>query len=1004
MLGLTTVLYNRILSATFAAIIIVTAVCFMRSDLRGQTRIEGPTDRDPIAVVADFSREWKDEDGRDVAALRGRCQIVQGDATLRAQKMVVWRTSDDGFNRLVVYLEDDVQLERPGRTLSQSSLFIHLVTRAGVTFEVRQRLARDSGAVDALFRRAAYRRNVVQKGFLTQTQLVRPPDSSTQAEWRSLQVQSSSDQLRRIRISPRSAVPYHFKSEMSTTTTPPEQISILTGGVNLLIDGGDQLETVDLTADNIVIWTEPVNAEEFKDKGETLQSGEASFQVYLEGNIFVRQGQNVTRASHAFYDAREDRALLRNAEIKAYIPALKGNLRIRADQIRQLSQKSFHAQRAWITTSKFGKPGYRLQASDVFLEHRYANPWLGSHPGTIDPMTGALIVEEIPWVTTLNNTFLINDFPLMFAPHLSGPAEDPNIPLRKLTVEHDHIFGGQVKTTWNIFKLLGRDAPQGVDWNLQLDYLTDKGPAIGTSSEYQGADLLGIPGTYSGKALGYYIHDDGTDNLGQDRRNLVPKKTDRRRALLRFRNNLPDNLTLFSEIGFISDRNFLEQYYEREFDEGKDNETLLYLKQQSDVWAWTLLVRPQINDFSNTTEWYPRGDSYVLSQPLFGGLVTWSTHTSVGLGKLRPGDAPSDPADVFTPLPFIANVGGGVLMSRHELNLPLNVGPIHLVPYLLGEGAFWSEGLNGNDVDRFIGSTGVRSSIMFWKVFPHVCSRIFNLNGLAHKMIFEADYSLIDSTQSLANIAQYNEFDDNAQERFRERFPINTFGGVVPTVYEPRFYAVRNGTGSSVTAPYYELIDDQQVFRLRWRQRLQTKVGPPERLRIKDWMTLDLEASYFPDPTRDNFGEPFGLLGGRYRWYIGDRTSLLADAYYDLFDDAPQLWNAGVVSQRGTRGSVYAGLRQVKGTGINSSILTASCSYAMSSKWISTLGTAYDLGEHRNRGQSLTITRVGADFLIHVGANLDASKGNTGIAVSIEPRFGPFDASSTQLSSLLGTQ
>ena len=109
-----------------------------------------------------------------------------------------------------------------------------------------------------------------------------------------------------------------------------------------------------------------------------------------------------------------------------------------------------------------------------------------------------------------------------------------------------------------------------------------------------------------------------------------------------------------------------------------------------------------------------------------------------------------------------------------------------------------------------------------------------------------------------------------------------------------------------------------------------------------------------------------------------------------------------MLNQRGTRGSVYAGVRQVKGQGFQSQIFTTSASYAMSDKWISTFGTAYDLAEGRNRGQSMTLTRVGADFLIHIGTNIDASKNNFGVGISVEPRFGPFNSQSTQLSNLLG--
>jgi hypothetical protein len=110
-----------------------------------------------------------------------------------------------------------------------------------------------------------------------------------------------------------------------------------------------------------------------------------------------------------------------------------------------------------------------------------------------------------------------------------------------------------------------------------------------------------------------------------------------------------------------------------------------------------------------------------------------------------------------------------------------------------------------------------------------------------------------------------------------------------------------------------------------------------------------------------------------------------------------------MLSQRSERGSVYLGLAQVKGDSgvLDSDILTLSYSYQMSTKWISTIGTAYDLGEHRNVGQSFTISRIGLDFIINVAGSYDVSTGNTSFAVSIEPRIGNFGNSMTQLSNLL---
>jgi len=997
--GLTTHLRRTFAATAFAAGAVVLAVCLSGVDLRGD---DDSPEQTPIVISGDYALEWVDRTER-VAVVRGHCRIVQDGSSFSARQMVIWRRTEQNGRavrtHLSVYLEDDVRIEHPGSSRSDSVGFIDLTTSGAVQFSVRDRVQRKTAVQDALFRRAAVRRRKARPARLRQTQLAVPGSSREGPELRSLPDTTPSGNLRRVRIFPRSKIPYSVFSRKSERTTPPEQVTVLKGGINMIIDGVERFGTIDLSADRMVIWTRPNRSEEFRQ--ERVQTRDEPFQVYLEGNIVIRQGTNVLRAQRAVYDAREDRALLLDAELRSRLPQLQSDLRVRAERIRQLSQSKYHAQNAFVTASEFGKPGYRLQSSDIFLEQRYETPWVGLGTPPIDPETGAPIVEEVPWITNLNNTFFVEDVPLLYTPYLSAPAKDPNIPLRRLSVGSDRIFGGRLKTAWNFARLLGWNEPEGVQWDLLADYYTSRGAGIGTAATYHGNNLLGLPGSYRGKGLEYYINDGGDDNLGSDRRSLAIEDANRYRLFLRHRQDLPDDLTLFAEIDILSDSNFLEQYYEREFDKDKDNESLLYARQIRGNAAWTGLIRARVNDFTTTSESLPRGDLFLLAEPLLNGLFTWSSHTSAGYSRLRPGDAPSDPADTFTPLPFVANAGGAVLMTRHELDMPFSLGPVHIVPYALGDASFWGEGLTGSNIDRFVGSAGVRASLLFWKVFPNVRSDIFNLSGLAHKARWELDYSYTDSTRNLAEIAQYNEFDDNAQERFRERLLTNTFRGVLPPQFAPRFYAVRAGAGRAVTSPYNELIDDQQVLRMALRQRLQTKVGPPDRRRIKDWMTLDLEASYFPNAAADNFGEDIGLIGARYRWNLGDRTSVLAGAQYDLFDNSQQLWDVGIISQRSRRGSVYMGVRQVKGANLDSQIFSTSASYRMSEKWIATISTAYDIGEAQNRGQTLTITRIGADFLIHVGANFDASKNNAGIVVSIEPRIAPLTKSSTRLGSLL---
>jgi len=960
----------------------------------------------PIQFTADWSQEWTAE-GEYHALFRGNCQVTQGARTYTAQQMVVWhRQQKDGAAKteeVTVYLEGDVVIASPSANRTTAADLVELTSTAGISLTVRGRNTDVDGSQDALYERAAKRRSGQGRSRLLQTQLTVDPLPSPDG-WQGVPLPSPGQAMRRVRVGPRSfSMPFSLNSFESRETNPPEQVVVITGGVNVVVEGvmvenlGD-VGAIDLTADRVVIWTTALAGQEFST--EMLQTRDTPYQLYLEGNIVIRQGENVIRAQRAFYDAREERALILNAELRSYLPELDATVRLRADRIKQLSRTSYQAQNAWFSTSPYGRPGYRLQSSEIFYEERFGNVF-GNDVPEFDPQTGKTVPATTPWVTATDSTFYVNEAPILYVPSLSAPAEDPNIPIESINFGQDRIFGTQIRTRWNAFQLFGLERPPGTKWALELDYLSDRGPAVGTDGTYKGVDAYGH--RYQGSALGFYIYDDGHDNLGLDRRDLPPPDYNRGRTQLRHRHTFFNDLMLDVEVGYVSDRNFLEQYYEEEFDRGKDQETLGYLHQSYGNAAWTVLGRAQVNQFENNTQWMPKGDFYTLGYSFLDGYLNWSSHTTAGYGQLNQAKPPSDPNDLFTPLPYFASAEGLVASTRHELEMPLDLGPVRIAPYAMGEIAYWGDSLTGEAIDRYYGRAGVRASASWWRVFPTVQSEVFNLNGLAHKSTLDADFGYAESSRDLSEIAQFNEFDDDAQERFRERLVVNTFGGVLDPIYDPRIFAVRSGAATSVTSPTTELIDDQQAVRLNLSQRLQTKVGTPGQERIKDWMALDLGVSVFPDAVDDNFGETFGLFTTRYAWYVGDRTSIHASSLVDFFEDGPQLWSLGVLSQRSLRGSLYLGLRQIKaGDDLDSQILTASYSYAMSPKWVSTFTTAYDIGEGRNRGQSMTISRIGLDWILHLGANFDASKNNAGLGISLEPRFGARTDSTTQLGSLLG--
>jgi hypothetical protein len=967
---------------------------------------------DPITVKARYGAEWTAPDGAKVVRVWGRCRIEQGRRVIESDELVLFQAAGalpGDPTQLFAYLEGSVLIQSPGRREQLAREHLEMETTSKFDLQLPQSALEQSsdaqpaalpkmdGLSEPVVRRALDRRHrVLNRGALpVQTvsqQLPALPSLPMPAP--------VSTPRRRLTINPRFiAQEPSVSTSLNESVTPAEYVITVTNGVNIVVDNvplainGQMLLTrIDLTADRAVIWTDaPASSSQFAfDLNENT-----TCQVYLEGNIVARIGNNEARASQAFYDINNRRGQLVNAEVRTYLPGVDGLLRLRADCIRQLSESNFHARNAFVTTSTFGRPGYRVEASDIFVEERF------DPRSPIDPSTG-MPASGTPQITALNSRFYVEELPIFALPYVSAPAEEIQVPFEQISFGYSSVFGATVNTLFNVETLFGVNLPDGVDMNLRFDVFSLRGPGIGLDTDYDlDGDFLGLPAHHAGTSRLYYINDSGEDNLGLGRRDLAAPNN-RGRIMWRNRTDLSPDTWFNAEVDYISDRNFREQYDETGWDRDKDSETLVNLNTQVDNAQFSGLVKGRINDFSDQTDWLPKLDMFLLGEPLFGDAITWSSHSSIGYGRIRPADPPSDPGDPFAPLPYLQRASGLVAMTRHELDAPFMLGPMNVVPYVMGEAAAFGEDYTGDSLGRLYGSAGVRGSLQFFKALPDFRDPVFGLNGLAHKSQIEFDYYYAQATESLDDVPQYNEFDDDAQDRFRERYIPLEFGGVLPAEFDPRFYAVRSGAGRGIADEYFELVDDQHVLRLGWRNRLQTKVGPPDRQRIKDWMVFDLEASIFPDADRDNFGETVGLINGRFIWNVGERTSLLASGIFDVFDGGQRIWNAGVLTQRSARGSLYVGFRQVEVGPIDSQLITGSYSYRMSQKWVSTLGAAYDIAEGRDRGQSLTITRIGESFLLHLGVGVDVSRDNIGVGLSLEPRLGPFDASSTQMSSLLG--
>ena len=111
-------------------------------------------------------------------------------------------------------------------------------------------------------------------------------------------------------------------------------------------------------------------------------------------------------------------------------------------------------------------------------------------------------------------------------------------------------------------------------------------------------------------------------------------------------------------------------------------------------------------------------------------------------------------------------------------------------------------------------------------------SQLWNVHGLALKVVFEGEFSYADSTQDMNQLPLYDQIDDDTINQYRRNIPYWDYGAIpgqatpLPynTVfgpdgkYDPRSYLVRRGMGGWVTGPA-EIAQDLTAFRLAARQR-----------------------------------------------------------------------------------------------------------------------------------------------------------------------------------------
>jgi hypothetical protein len=772
-----------------------------------------------------------------------------------------------------------------------------------------------------------------------------------------------------------------------------ETAVVVTSGVILTVrNASTQVGLIDIEADRLVFWTRGDSANVFDQLRSPEGKTAKAMEFYLAGNVEIREQDakeiRLLKAVEVYYDVSRNVAVARRAELEFKRKGLPDPIHVKAEELIQESPTRRVVHNAEVFAGRLpSDPGLEIVVEDAVVYEKKVPKKSIFGRQFIDAKTGQPEFENLEIFDGKNVTFELEHFPFFWLPYLKGDVNEPLGPLRNLSFNYNRIFGFQVLSGFSVYSLLGMDRVPGTNWILEVDGMTERGPALGSTYDYAGKDMLGIPSHYIGQVKAYIMSDTGTDILGGGRGPTDNHPELRGRFLWKQDvQDLPYGFSVQSQISYLSDHNFLEQFYKIEYDQMPNQETFLYVKQQENNWAWTGLVEPRIRNWVTETEWLPKMDGYLIGQSFFDA-ITYNAHASAGYAMLRVGQVPPQPVTT-TDRP----ISTGRFDLWQELSVPFSLGPVRLAPYVVGDLTYYTEDLNGSGQGRLYGAGGLRASMPLSRLYPDVQCDLLNIHGLNHKIVLSGNYYYADSSVPYTNFPQLDRLDDDATDQARrditplEPFYNPQFGHALATspLFNPQVYAIRRLVDNRI-----DTLDSIDVFEMDIRQRLQTKRGYPGQEHIVDWMTLDLSTSFFPQAQRDNFGSNFAFLQYDWTWNIGDRTALTSTGWYDPIENGARVYTVGAFLNRPDRLNYFIGYREL--LPVASRALTGVVTYVFSPKYAITAAATYDFANSKALSNSLVLTRMGRDIQVSIGVSYNAILNTFTASLEILPSVVPLN-------------
>lgn len=453
-------------------------------------------------------------------------------------------------------------------------------------------------------------------------------------------------------------------------------------------------------------------------------------ELFSKGHVLYNTKDTSMRCSDLYINIKQDKSIATNPNIRSFSKSLNLPIMIRAKEMKKTGPGTTEFFDAELSTCELASPHYTCTFSKVTLESTDTSkkdPFLNLHGD---------------WkLTGYDFRLTILGLPVFYFPVLTF-SSDQDFLLRGLKLGKSERFGYYQETLWGIDikrgtinSLLGKPPTPDdrKDWGtlkFEIDHRQIRGWAGGIDLEYRDKGYHGYIDTY-------FLRDKGpNDSLDFEQKFIPLEDSNRNRFKFFHSGQINDQTRLELETSRLSDRNLLEEFFPKEFFEGKEQETAAFLRATNKNMGFYVYERHRVNDFQTQNEYLPRVKMHIFSDPVLPNIFLTSS-LDAGIIKRRFDDALNLDPIKSARVDFI-----------NELSGEYQFGDVSFVPFTIGRVTHYDKDLEDNSRNRVVLTAGAKTNINF----------LANFGDLRHNINFDTRY--VQSFNTDVHPTELNSFDE----------------------------------------------------------------------------------------------------------------------------------------------------------------------------------------------------------------------------------------------------